>query len=155
VNSLWLEAEAILKVAKLLKADKELRLDWLENLSLVEFEEVLVANYFLGSYSTQEKIVLRISAVPESPIATVTFPSTRSVWPMAEPMEKEATDLYGVLFRDSEAMAVSPQKFKFLPDGLVGFPLRKGYSFPKEVYGLPHSRPRNRNLTYKAGSDES
>jgi NADH:ubiquinone oxidoreductase subunit C len=149
VISLWLEAEAIAKVAKVLKSDVDLKLDWLENLSLVEFEDVLVATYFLASSTIQQSLILRISAVPESPMDRVCFPSTRSVWPMVEPMEKEAEELFGVSFQVDPKIQKTEFKANLLPENWIGFPLRKGYVFPKEVYGLPHSRTKQKDLQKK------
>lgn len=143
ITSIWLEAESIVKVAKFLKSDEDLKLDWLENLSLVEFEEVLVATYFVTSSTTPQNVILRISAIPTSPLDHIYFPSIRSIWPMAEPMEREAADLFGVIFKkdsDTSTLEESESKSNFLPENWIGFPLRKGYVFPKEVYGLAHSR---------------
>ncbi|MEO5969548.1 MAG: NADH-quinone oxidoreductase subunit C [Bdellovibrionia bacterium] len=149
VTSIWLEAETIAKVAKVLKSDADLKLDWLENLSVVEFENVLVATYFLASSVTKQSLILRISAVPDSLMSRVYLPSTRAIWPMAEPMEKEAEELFGVSFHLGPILRESELKSNLLPENWVGFPLRKGYVFPKEVYGLPHSRAEKKDLQKK------
>ncbi len=151
ITSIWLEAEAIAKIANYLRFDADLQMDWLENLSVVEFEQALVVTYFVNSNTTRESVILRISVVPASPLERVYLPSARSVWPMAEPMEKEAEDLFGVSFRESVGAEAGGQGLKanLLPENWVGFPLRKGYVFPKEVYGLPHSRARKEYLDKK------
>lgn len=150
ITSIWLEAEAIVKIANCLRFDVDLQMDWLENLSVVEFEQALVASYFVSSNTTLESVILRISVVPTSPLERVYLPSTRSVWPMAEPMEKEAEDLFGVSFENADGEAGGQGlKANLLPENWVGFPLRKGYVFPKEVYGLPHSRTGKEYLDKK------
>ncbi len=142
LSSIWVEAQSIQKVAVALKNDADLKLDWLENLSVVEFEKVLVVSYFLRSTSTQQCIVVRASAVPSSPKAEVLFPSIRSIWPMGAPMEDEAEEMFGVLFRlTGEAEDLSrPRR---LAADWEGYPLRKSYEFPKEFFGIQHVRPFN------------
>lgn len=143
IASIWLEAESITKTAEFLSSDADLKMDWLENLSLVEFEEALVATYFVTSSVTGKSLILRISAVPASVMERVYFLSTRAVWPMIEPMEREAEELFGVTFgKSSKENLDTPDtllKSNLLPEGWTGFPLRKGYIFPEEVYGLAHS----------------
>lgn len=139
VFSFWLEVTAIEKVAAELKEDPELRLDWLENLSVVELEEVMVVTYFLRSTVTRHSLVLRISAVPASKTAWVKFPSVVEVWPMAGPLESEAGELFGIEFGKKAKTGVSP----FFPEGWQGFPLRKSFEFPKNFIGISHSRPLN------------
>jgi Ni,Fe-hydrogenase III component G len=104
-SSIWVEAQAIQKVAAFLKNDAEFKLDWLENLSVVEFEKVLVTTYFVCSNTTKHSLVVRASAVPESPNAEVSFPSIRAIWPMGEPMELEAEELFGIHFRTGLSVA--------------------------------------------------
>jgi NADH:ubiquinone oxidoreductase subunit C len=149
-TSIWLEAESIAKVAKLVKFDDELKMDWLENFSLVEFEEVLVATYFVVSSITRKNVILRISVAPRSPLERVSFPSVRSVWPMIEPMEREASDLFGVNFKEESGNEDLKVKSSILPENWIGYPLRKGYHFPKEVYGLMHARADKKIFDKKA-----
>jgi NADH-quinone oxidoreductase subunit C len=138
------------QVARCLQTLPELMMDWLENFSLVEFEDVLVATYFVTSSKTKQSLILRVSAVPDSPTTRVQFSSVRSVWPMAEPMEKEAEDLFGIIFKkEPDASGFVPEqetRSHLLPENWVGFPLRKGYVFPTEVYGLSHSSKNKRDL---------
>lgn len=148
VFSVWLEAKAIGRVASALKDDAEVRLDWLENLSVVELEEVMVVTYFLRSTVTAHSLVLRISAVPESKTSWVKFPSIRDVWTMGTPMEKEAEELFGIQF-DTGRDVVQRIEGGYLPEGCEGFPLRKSFKFPKAVMGLSHSRPLNHSVQKK------
>ena len=49
ITSIWIESQTIQKVAFALKNDVGLKLNWLENLSVVELEGVLVVTYFVTS----------------------------------------------------------------------------------------------------------
>ena len=91
--SVWVEAQSILKVASMLTSDSEFKLNWLENLSIVEFEKVFVVTYFVRSTATKYSLVLRISAVPETKNAEISFPSIQSIWPMGKPFEEEAEEI--------------------------------------------------------------
>ena len=138
IFSIWIEAQSITQVAKELKQDSELHMDWLENLSVVELEEVFVVTYLVRSSVTKNQIILRISAVPGNKAEKVRFPSVREIWPMAIPMEKEAEELFGIHFRGKDQKSF--EEVHFLPEGWEGFPLRKNYEFPKGYSGIVHSR---------------
>ncbi|MBI2711503.1 MAG: NADH-quinone oxidoreductase subunit C [Bdellovibrio sp.] len=127
VVSVWIESKTVLQIAECLKNDLEFQLDWLENLSVVELEEVVVVTYFLRSTTTPETLVLRISALPGSKSEKIVFPSVSSIWPMAIPFENEAEQLFGVTFIGKESCELN-NKF-LLPDLSHGFPLRKSFDF--------------------------
>ena len=117
--SLWIEVQSLLRLSTFLNQDSELQLDLLEHLSVAEFEKVLVGSYFLRSYQTQEQLILRISLIPAASEAWVEVDSVVSVWPMAEPMEREMQEMFGIRFL---GLPVGP---RFLPE-YQGFVLRKG-----------------------------
>lgn len=144
ISSIWVETQSIQRLGEALKSDPECKFDWLENLSVVEFEGVFVITYFLRSTVTQHTVVLRLSAVLASPTSEVVIPSVWKIWPMAVPMEKDAQEMFGVVFKapqGSTTVEDSDAKIKILPEGWDGFPLRKNYVFPKEFINIPHSRP--------------
>jgi NADH:ubiquinone oxidoreductase subunit C len=151
--SIWVETHLILRVAEVLKNDEELKIDSLENLSIVELEKALVATYFVNSTVTRHKLVIRTSAVPKSDKDKVDFLSVRSVWPMVEPLEKELGELFGVNFKieneEPQAEGVKEEEISFLPEGWEGFPLRKSYIFPKSYSGIAHSRTISSSSTKK------
>ncbi len=134
--ALWVESTSLLSLGEALKKDAGLRFDWLENLSAMEINRSLVLSYFLRSSATGDSVILRVSVVPPSAEAEVKAPSCTSIWPMASSFEHEISDLYGVRFSGNEL------KGRFLmPEGWVGFPLRKAYVFPTEFLNIPHIRP--------------
>ena len=145
VVSVWVEAQSLTKVGVAMKEDPELSADWLENLSIVEFEEALVVTYFVRSTGMGHSFIVRASVVPNPKTGSASFPSVQSVWPMAKLMEREAEEMFGVTF-GSESLKSEPagSHFGILPEGWTGYPLRKKYEFPKEVFGILHSRPSNK-----------
>ena len=140
VLSIWVETQLIPKIALFLKSDPDFRLDWLENFSVVEFEKVLVATYFVRSTLHPYHLIIRASAVPESSSQEAYLPSIKYIWPMGEAMEREAEEMFGICFR-LEGEPKSPPRTYRLPANWEGFPLRKNYVFPTEVQGISHDRP--------------
>lgn len=160
VSSIWVEKQSIYKIASLLNSELEQKFEWLENLSVVELENVLVVSYFVRSLATGECLVMRASAVPTSENAEVLFPSVRSIWPMSAPMEREAFEMFGIRFySDGSSSSLKEEEvkdlemnFRILPDDWKGFPLRKNYVFPKEYFGIAHALPFNRPIQKKMPS---
>ena len=137
LESAWIKAEAISRVASELKKDPEISLDWLENLSVSQFEDILVVTYFVASYSTKNQIILRVSGVPSKKDGLVVLPSICSAWPMGEPMEREAAELFGMRFMQGQSLSASFNN-NYLPNGWKGFPMRKDYVYPREFGGIQH-----------------
>ncbi|MCM2278023.1 MAG: NADH-quinone oxidoreductase subunit C [Oligoflexia bacterium] len=136
-QAIWIEARALPAVAATLRNDPDLKLDWLENLSVAQLEDALVITYFLRSRETPLCAILRATVTlneNESPAELPEVPSVREIWPMARSMERESSELFGIRFGGELAAA------GILPKGWRGFPLRKSYVFPQEVFGIAHSR---------------
>ena len=140
--TLWVEMRSLPEVAIFLKDQSGLSLDWLEHLSVMEVEQALVLTYFLRSTqdTAQAAILLRCSIVPSSAEALIEVPSVSLVWAMAVPMERELSELFGIHFRGSTEKA-GTEHGTMLPEGWIGYPLRKSYVFPTEYKGIPHIRP--------------
>lgn len=135
----WVETRSLREVAGYLVSEPAIALDWLENLSVIQVEDSLVATYFLRSTRHAHQLVLRVSSSLASQSKEAELPSVRAAWAMAEPFEVEAGELFGILFTDAAGKrAHAPQQR--LPKGWKGYPLRKTYVFPAEFLGIPHSR---------------
>jgi NADH:ubiquinone oxidoreductase subunit C len=124
---LWVEAGSIADVARLLREDPELSLDWLENLSVMQVDRILVASWFLRSRKTKARFVLRSTVVASKGDAEVDFPSTVSVWPEARAFESESAELFGIRFGGA------PVPRRLLQPGFQGFPLRKNFDMKSLV----------------------
>jgi Ni,Fe-hydrogenase III component G len=118
---LWVEGDSIPEIARLLRADPDLQLDWLENLSVMQVDGILVASWFLRSRKTKAKFVLRSTVMPGRDDQVVDLASTADVWPESELLERESSELFGIRFGGREL----PQRL--LPKDFAGFPLRKEF----------------------------
>lgn len=133
-------SEAIMSIARLLKADPDFRFDHLENLVVSQKGEILVFSYFLTSSSPSDhgseenEMILRFNTLCGGGREWVSVPSLRDVWPVAEVFESELAELFGILF-----LGQNPNKIKkILPKQIKGFPLRKSFQLSK--LGAPSSQ---------------
>jgi NADH:ubiquinone oxidoreductase subunit C len=144
LSTVWIEAKNLLEAATIIRQDPRYSLDWLENLSVAQIDQALVISYFLRSFTpppdTQNTLeqsvamILRLSVLPLNSKAKPSVSSVSSLWPMATPMEHEASELFGINFEVSKEE--QPQSYpRLLPRGFEGFPLRKNYQFPKKILG--------------------
>lgn len=93
---------------------------YLRCLSVVDYVERLEVNYHLFSLDKRHKFVVKTSVSPEEP----SVPSVVSLWRGADWYEREAHDLFGVVFEGHPNL--SPL---LLYDGFEGFPGRKSFPF--------------------------
>jgi NADH-quinone oxidoreductase subunit C len=149
VISIWVETQSIQKVADALYHDPECRLDWLENLSVVEFEGIFVVSYFLRSTVSKHTAIIRLSTPPVSGDQEIQLPSIQNTWPMGIPMEQEAYEMFGVQFQVGHELSEFTARIQRLPEGWEGFPLRKNYVFPKSFHGIPHLQPSHNRINQK------
>lgn len=150
VHSIWVEAQAIHRVAEVLKSDPDFSIDFIENLSVFELAEALVLTYFVRPSSEPScRFVLRASIVLPDPLKEVEMPSIALVWPMGAAMEQEAEEMFGIRFKiicgedvDCLSSNFSRQFSNRLPHGFEGFPLRKKFQVHHDKLGT-----MNRPLT--------
>jgi NADH-quinone oxidoreductase subunit C len=83
--------------------------------------------YHLHSTSLDHKIVLKTEVTAESPHAA----SVESVWKTANWHEREAFDLFGIVFDGHPDL-----RRILLPDDWEGHPLRKDYAVPEFYNGM-------------------
>jgi NADH-quinone oxidoreductase subunit C len=117
-----------LEVCQLLRDDATLKFEQLIDLCGVDYQEYgdgaydglryAVVNHFL-SVSLNQRVRLRVFATDEDfPI----LPTLVDLWPVANWFEREAFDLYGIMFENH------PDLRRLLTDyGFVGHPFRKDF----------------------------
>ena len=96
-HSLRIAPECALAVATFLRDDEELKLDYLSNVTGVDWPESLEAVYHL--YSVEKKhgpVIIRMHT--ENRTDQVELPSLTPIWRSAEFQEREIFDLYGIIF---------------------------------------------------------
>jgi NADH-quinone oxidoreductase subunit C len=107
-----IDAANLRPVMEFLFRDPALKLDWLQNLSGVDY-------FAVKAYSPREN--------PH-------VPSVVDLWPAADWHEREAFDMFGIVFDGH------PDLRRILcAEDWEGFPLRKDYVFPREYHGIPGS----------------
>jgi len=128
-------ADAIAEVAAYCKAEPLLALDNLMCLSGVDYPKEtpprMEVVYHLFSYRHLHSFALKVQLPRENPA----LPSVESVWGVANWHEREAWDMFGILFTGHSDM-----RRILLPDDWEGYPLRKDWQDPEYYNGL-HVKP--------------
>ena len=107
------------RAARFLK-DSEYRLDYLCSVTGADYLQYLESVYHL--YSMEKKtgpFVLRVRTNRENP----SIPSLVSIYRSAEFQEREAYDLYGIVYENHPDL-----RRIFMWEGFEGFPMRKDYA---------------------------
>ena len=130
---LMVDAAAIVEVCRFLRDYADLKFEVLSDLTALDWpkDEKLQLVYHLFSYSHRHQSVLKVDLPRDNPkIATV-----EGVWKVANWLEREVYDLFGVTFEGH-----SDLRRIMLPEDWVGFPLRKDYVEQEEYDGISTQR---------------
>jgi len=113
-----------------LRDERDLAFDTLHCLSGVDYpkEEKMEVVYHLSSLKHRHWIVLKV----ETPREGAKVPTVERVWRTANWHEREAYDLFGIVFEGHS----DPRRI-LLPDDWEGHPLRKDWVWPEEWHGIP------------------
>ncbi len=118
---------AVKEVSRFLKEDPSLSFDVLMCLSGVDYKEKFAVAYHLHSLKHLHAIGLKTMLPRETP----SLPTVDDVWPAANFQEREAFDLYGIVFEGSKDL-----RRILLPEDWEGHPLRKDYKYPDSYHGI-------------------
>ena len=128
-------ADAIGEVAAFCKADPDLSFDNLMCLSAVDYPKAepprFEVVYHLWSYRHAHGFVLKVFLPRED----ARVPTVEGTWGVANWHEREAYDLFGIVFEGH-----SDLRRILLPDDWTGYPLRKDWVDPDFYNGL-HVKP--------------
>ncbi len=120
--------DLIREVARFASADPDLSFDYLMSLSGVDFNDGNIGVvYHLSSMGKRHKIVLKVKVSKDKP----EVPSVEPVWKTANWHEREAFDLFGLVFLDHPDL-----RRILLPDDWDGYPLRKDYKVQEYYHGM-------------------
>jgi NADH-quinone oxidoreductase subunit C len=122
------KAEALLAVARWLKGDPEMQFDLLSSVSGTDDGKNLWSVYHLYSVLRNQRAVIKVQLDRSAP----SVPSLVPVWKAADWHEREAYDMYGIVYTDHPDL-----RRILLPEDWPGYPLRKDYEFPDEYQGIP------------------
>jgi NADH-quinone oxidoreductase subunit C len=147
-HSLRLAPECALAVAKFLRDDAELKLDYLSNVTGVDWPESLEAVYHL--YSVEKKhgpVIIRMHTVNRTD--QVELPSLTPIWRSAEFQEREIFDLYGIVFTGHPDL-----RRLLMWEGFKDHPMRKDYREPDDFEYEPtaHDEVLKRAAEHKAAA---
>lgn len=125
--------ERIVEVCRFLKTEPGLELDFLEDLTAVDWPKrnVIEVVYHLLSYTHRHSIVLKVELDRASPSVA----SVEGVWKTANWFEREVYDLFGVDFTGHPDL-----RRIMLPDDWIGHPLRKDYQEAGGWHGISNVR---------------
>jgi NADH-quinone oxidoreductase subunit C len=125
-----LSAEAWPAAALLLRDDPGLAFDFLRSISAIDDAKAgrFVIVYDLISTAHRHAFAVKVACPRDNPHA----PTVAAIWPAANWHEREAYDLFGIVFDGHPEM-----RRILLPEDWQGHPLRKDYVFPKTYNGIP------------------
>ena len=139
--TLYVKPEAILEIATVLRNDENQRYELLSSVSGVDYPDTpdrLHAVYHFTSMTYRRRLRVETGVTVENPH----LPSVCSVYPTADFHEREAYDMFGIVFDGHPALTRI-----LMPDDWVGFPQRKDYplgGIPVEYKGASIPPPDER-----------
>lgn len=123
-----IDAARLRDAALRLRDDEKLRFDYLMCLSGADFgKETLGVVYHLSSMIHRHKVTVRV----EVPAGDPKVPSVADVWPTANWHEREAWDMFGIVFGGHPDL-----RRMLLPEDYPGHPLRKDFKVPEFYNGM-------------------
>jgi NADH-quinone oxidoreductase subunit C len=123
-----IEPSSVLEICQFLRADSRLSLDHLELLGGVDYKEHIEVVYVLYSIKHHHRYTIKVFLPRETPVVH----SVESIWAVANWHEREAYDMFGIVFEGH-----SDLRRILCPDDWEGYPLRKDYQFPKTYRDMP------------------
>ena len=123
-----IEPAAILEVSQFLRADDRTSMDHLELLGGTDYKDRLEVVYILYSMKQRHRYTLKCRLSREAPA----LHTVESVWGVANWHEREAYDMFGIVFEGHSDM-----RRILCPDDWEGYPLRKDYKYPKSYRDMP------------------
>jgi NADH-quinone oxidoreductase subunit C len=127
------ERESVLEVCRYLRDGADLNFEVLSDLTALDLpkENKIQVVYHLYSYAQRHQIVLKVDTPREEP----RIASVEEVWKVANWLEREVFDLFGVIFEGH-----SDLRRIMLPEDWTGHPLRKDYVEQEEYDGISTQR---------------
>ncbi|MGB9701208.1 MAG: NADH-quinone oxidoreductase subunit C [Candidatus Kapaibacteriota bacterium] len=117
----------LLDIMLFLRDDERTNFDYLSCLSGVDNKETLGVVYNLFSMNKKHRITIKVEVPKDKPeVHTV-----ERVWRSADWHEREAYDMYGIVFKEHHDLRriLNPYDWE-------GHPLRKDYKQPDEYHGI-------------------
>ncbi|NLT65556.1 MAG: NADH-quinone oxidoreductase subunit C [Acidobacteria bacterium] len=119
---------AILEISRFLCSDERLALDHLELLGGADYKDRIEVVYVLYSMKHHHRYTVKCRLPRENP----SLQTVESVWKVANWHEREAFDMFGIVFEGH-----SDLRRILCPDDWEGYPLRKDYKYPTSYRDMP------------------
>jgi len=123
-----IQPAAILEIGKFLSSDSRLNFDHLELLGGVDYKDRMEVVYVLYSMKHHHRYSIKCRLPRENPVVH----TVESLWRVANWHEREAYDMFGIVFEGHSDM-----RRILCPEDWEGYPLRKDYVYPKSYRGMP------------------
>jgi len=123
-----IEPSAILEISQFMRSEDSLSMDHLELLGGVDYKDRIEVVYILYSMKHHHRYTLKCRLSRETPMVH----TVESIWGVANWHEREAFDMFGVVFEGH-----SDLRRILCPDDWEGYPLRKDYKPPKIYREMP------------------
>ncbi len=123
-----IEPSAVLEISQFLRGDDRLNMDHLELLGGADYKDRIEVVYVLYSMKYHHRYTIKCRLPREAP----SVHTVESIWRVANWHEREAYDMYGIVFEGH-----SDLRRILCPDDWEGYPLRKDYQFPKSYRNMP------------------
>lgn len=125
--SINVHQDNLIDIMLFLRDDDELKFDYLACLSGMDYKETLGVVYHLYSIGKKHRVTIKVEVPKDNP----KVPSISKVWRTADWHEREAYDMFGVIFEGHENLIriLNPYDWE-------GHPLRKDYKQPEQYHGL-------------------
>lgn len=122
----------VIEICQILKEIDRFDFDCLSDLTCVDRKEWFEVVYHLFSYRHNHSVVLKVKLSHEE---TPHLPTVEGVWPVANWLEREVFDLFGIVFDGH-----SDLRRIMLPEDWIGHPLRKDYKEEEDYHGISTKR---------------
>lgn len=131
--NLRVDPQAVVEVCRYLRDEPDLKFEILSDLTGLDLpkENKIQVVYHIYSYSHRHQIVLKVDLPRENPQLS----TMEGVWKVANWLEREAFDLFGIVFEGHTDL-----RRILLPEDWVGYPLRKDYVEQEEYDGISTQR---------------
>ena len=110
--------------------EDDLAFDFLKCLSGVDYVADEKIGIVVDLYSSKHGHDFAVKVLADRSEAKI--PTVMDLWPAANWHEREAYDMYGIIFEGHEDL-----RRILLPEDWEGYPLRKDYTFPRDYHGIP------------------
>jgi NADH-quinone oxidoreductase subunit C len=129
-------AKELVAVAQFLRDDTQLAYIFLENLCGVDYlgrEPRFEVVYHLLSFANRHRVCLKVGLPEDTP----TVPSLTGLWPTANYQEREAYDMFGIIFSGHPSLTRI-----LMPDDWEGHPQRKDVPLGYEEVAFTFNQDR-------------